>query len=126
MKYDNLVEQFLKYFPELSGIADQKRRDWEGDPGEEPLVHVFFGDVVTPFILDMFSSSEDNVSLNKIFEFLEMMAKSNDSRVREVVTDSVLEKLGDDLKILRTARSYMGNETRKLSHQVEKFWGREK
>jgi hypothetical protein len=37
---------------------------------------------------------------------------------------TILERLGDDRNVLNIARKYMGKETRKLSDETEKGWGR--
>jgi hypothetical protein len=37
---------------------------------------------------------------------------------------TILERIGDDKRILNTAYKYMRKETRKVSDEIEKFWGR--
>jgi hypothetical protein len=63
--------------------------------------------------------------LKRIFDFFERMALSPDNMVPELLTMETLEYLGDDKTILKKARKLMGRETLKLSHEIEKFWGRE-
>ncbi|MFC2063104.1 hypothetical protein ACFLS8_04090 [Chloroflexota bacterium] len=63
--------------------------------------------------------------LKRVFSFLELMAISKYWDVRDVLSATILENLGDDRAVLIRARPLMGNKTLKLSHQVERFWGRE-
>ena len=125
MKYLTLIEEFIRTFPKFSDIAERKRKWWEGDPEDQPLVHVFFGDIVAHYLVEELTAPKSEGLLRRLFEFLESMAISDDDQVREVLTDSILEYLGDDKKILRKARALMGSKTLKLSHEVEKSWGRE-
>jgi hypothetical protein len=52
------------------------------------------------------------------------MAVDGNNEVKNVLTVSILEVLGDDRKVLNTSYKYMGKETRKASDEIEKFWGR--
>jgi hypothetical protein len=125
MKYETLIEEFIKTFPEFSEIAEQERKWWEGDPGEPPLVHVFFGDILNPYLIKELSSTKNKTLLKRLFDFLELMAVCDDKQVQEVLTDTILERIGGYKEVLKKARSLMGSETLRLSHKVEKFWGRE-
>ena len=49
---------------------------------------------------------------------------SSDEEVRELLLYSVLEKLGDDKETLNISMTLMGENTLKLSQQVENFLGR--
>ena len=53
------------------------------------------------------------------------MATSPDPSVRNALQVSLLEVLGDDRARLETARRDMGPATLALSHEIERFWGRE-
>jgi hypothetical protein len=92
---------------------------------EETLQHVFFGDVLNKFLIKELDTMKKESLLERIFRFLEAMATCEDEDVRGVLTATVLERLGDDKEILKHARSLMGKETLRFSHEVEKSWGRE-
>lgn len=53
------------------------------------------------------------------------MATSPDDDLRNALTVSLLENLGDDRQRLEKARLTMGPATLALSHEIERFWGRE-
>ena len=122
MKYDELVSELLDSVPELNKRFINEM-DWTST--SKSLPHIVFGDVLNPFLLEELSNTNNIKLLNRIFIFLETMALSEDKNIRDVLTDTVLERLGDDKEILKKARVLMGNETLKLSHDVEKHLGRE-
>lgn len=89
---------------------------------EELLPHVYFGECNEFFINYI---NEDNpLVLQKLFSLFEMMATQGNDDVENILCVTILERLGDDRKVLNTARKYMGKETRKLSDETEKGWGR--
>jgi hypothetical protein len=55
---------------------------------------------------------------------MEFMLEEGDIDVQEVVTLTILARLGDEPEILKKALRYMGAETRKASKEIETFWGR--
>jgi hypothetical protein len=49
LTYGNVIEEFLKSFPEFRDKAEEERKWWHGEPGEEPLVYIFFWECIKPF-----------------------------------------------------------------------------
>jgi hypothetical protein len=89
---------------------------------EELLPHVFFGECNEFFINYI---NEDNPKvLQKLFNVFEIMATEGNDEVENILCVTILERLGDDRNVLKIARKYMGKETRKLSDETEKGWGR--
>jgi hypothetical protein len=119
MKYNTLIDEFLKSFPELMEGTKAFNAKWEPDIP----VHVYFMVVANPYI-EQKLKKHDSASLIHLFVFFESMAQSDDKSVREVLSDTILEKIGDDKNDLEFARKYMGPKTRKLSDDAEKFLGR--
>ena len=99
-------------------------RDWGG---ELPGPHVVFGDVLNPYLIRLLSASESAdqhaAVLRRIFALLERMARHDDVLVQEVVVATVCERVGSDPAALAAGRRYMGEATRRLSEDVEVFWG---
>jgi len=89
---------------------------------EELLPHVFFGECTGIFI-DYINEDNSQV-LQKLFRVFEIMATQGNDDVVNILCVTILERLGDDRKVLNTSRKYMGKETRKLSDETEKGWGR--
>jgi hypothetical protein len=123
MRYETLIKELTNSFPEMKELINE---ELEREASfNEPLPHVFFGYVFNPFILEELASMRNKELLKRMFKFLELMAISKDKDVKGVLTATILERLGDDKNILERARKLMGKETSKLSHQVERSWGRE-
>jgi hypothetical protein len=125
MKYETLIDEALGKFPEIRDLAQQKPY-WQGNDEHDPLVHVFFGDVLNRFLIEQLSLMKNVGLLQRIFEFMESMAVSEDKSVRDLLSTGMLEVLGDDKHILERARTLMGSNTLRMSHEIEKSWGREK
>jgi hypothetical protein len=83
--------------------------------------------VLNPYLLRLLTSTESvdqhTDVLRRIFALLERMARHDDVRVHEVVAVTVCERLGSDPATLAAARPFMGDATRRMSHDVEAFWG---
>lgn len=89
---------------------------------EELLPHVYFGECNEFFISYI---NEDNPQmLQRLFGVFEIMATEGNDQVKNILCVTILERLGDDRNVLNIARKYMGKETRKLSDETEKGWGR--
>ena len=123
MNHDTLVKDFIKRFPKW-GVAEIKDlRSWYDDD-DDP--YLFFGFVLNPLLEEKLTDEGNQEELRGIFNFLEEMANTHDKEVETVLMEEILERLGDDKKVLEKARALMGKETLKFSHQIERFWGREK
>jgi hypothetical protein len=107
--------------PEVTPELQKLRESWGDD---EPGLHVVVGDVLTPYVSETVDLG-DTVRLSEACAFLEGMATSKHERVRNALTVSLLERLGDDPARLDTARAAMGPQTLALSREIERFWGRE-
>ena len=122
LSYDKLSTKLIDVVPELRGEYEKERKWW----GEEiPGPHIIFGDILTPHLISLLESNREKGRLERIFDFLEELANHEDAHVREVVQVTVCERLGDKKEWLEKARQYMGKATLRLSHEIEKFWGRE-
>ncbi|ERK29123.1 DUF7674 family protein [Clostridium intestinale] len=119
MKYCNLSKELIICIPELRTIYEQELELWDG---EDPGAHNIFGDVLNPFLIQELRKNIKGELLERIFEFLEKMATSNDVLVKEVLGCTVLERIGDDKAILKKAEKYMKKETKKISEEIENGW----
>lgn len=114
---NNLAELFVNEFTDFKPLLEE-HIEYNG----ELLLHVFFGECNEYFI--KFLQSEEAEILENLFDFFEKMATKGDDYVKELLSVTILERLGDDKKVHNTAYKYMGKETRKASTEIEKFWGR--
>jgi hypothetical protein len=122
MNYESIIEEFLSNFPEFQEKAMKESKWWNG---ETRLVHVFFGYVLIPFLKKELICKDNSLIIERIFQFLEKMALSSDEGVKEILGVTILESLGDDRTILEKARRKMGDNTIKISREIEKGLGRE-
>ena len=121
MVKETLEEELVAAMPELRPDLEALRESW----GDDKLgIHVVVGDVLGKHVeraVDAGAWSQ----LHAACHFMERMATSPDGDLRNALTVSLLEKLGDDRERLGKARLSMGPNTLVLSHEIERFWGRE-
>ena len=121
--YETLGRQLVDAVPELTEAYATLGRTWDD---EAPGPHIVFGDVLNPYLLALLESpelaAEHAEIVARIFDLLERMARHDDPLVREVVSATVAERLGDEPRTLAIARTFMGDATRRLADDVEAFW----
>jgi hypothetical protein len=112
---DNLVERFVNEFPGFKHLLEEHIQY-----NNEILPHAFFRECNDYFIKLL--KTEKTKELEKLFDFFERMAKG-DEYVKELLTVTILERLGDNKEILNKAYKYMDKETRKAFNEIEKSLG---
>lgn len=117
----NLIQQLLHTFPELTSSYNEYMEWWDG---EDPGLHNLMGDVLGPYMRESLELDTDPKLIKRIFAFLERMATSPDEAVVNVLMVTLLERLGDDKKLLERAYAYMSPYTREASDEIEQYWGR--
>jgi len=117
--WENMIEKLRLVVPELE---ERHRRElaWWGE--EEPGRHPFYHVVLNEYLTGLLDAGNNESILQRIFEFIEELATHTDQRIREVVTDTILERLVDKKEWIVAARPYMGPETLQMSGEVERFW----
>lgn len=118
-----MIDALLEALPELGPIYERDQKF----SGRQFGAHVVYGDIlVERFLIPLLACpTEDVATLRRIFDFLESVAATGDGYGSGVIKVTVCERLGNKKEELARARRYMGPETLKLSHEIEKFWGRE-
>lgn len=125
MKKEDWAQALIEKIPELKEEYEENVSGfWKGESVENIGLHNIFGDVLDPFLIEALENKGNDELLTRIFSFLEEMAISPDPHIREVLAVTVLERVGDDKALLKRARKFMKEETRKASDEVEKGWGR--
>jgi len=117
-RYDDVVSELLRALPELSGSYESERQWWGA---EVPSPHIVFGNVLNPYV-DRLLDKADEVSLGRVFSFLERLAIASDARTQEVVAVTVCEHLVAHPERLDLARRFMGPSTLTISLEVQEFW----
>lgn len=126
LTYEMLTRTLVEAVPELGERVETMRREWVG---ETPGPHVVYGDLLNPYLLQLLASPEATTGevapLHRIFALLERLARDGNPRVQEVVSTTVIERLGSDPSLLTIGRRYMGEATRRFSDETEHFWNGE-
>ncbi|MBE7682227.1 hypothetical protein [Paenibacillus sp. P13VS] len=128
LNYKNVVYEMRRLLPVLNTLYIKELNElWEENGTIPP--HVAFGNILNPYLINLLqinhelTDSEDKL-LVIIFGFIEKMALSNDVDVRNVVSTTVMARLGDDTTVLTNALKYLGEQTKVLSKEIEASYGR--
>ncbi|WBW98381.1 hypothetical protein OW730_06325 [Oceanirhabdus sp. W0125-5] len=88
------------------------------------LGHVFFSEGINEPLFELLKINTDKNLIKKYISFIEEMYSDGDDDVKNIVIVTILERLGDDGKVLSNAYSYFSKELICMSKEVESFWGR--
>lgn len=91
----------------------------------ELLETVVIEDIFMPLILNLLSVNREEKLLENIFGYFEEILNSDDFHLINVLSVTVLEKLGDDKAILEIAKQYMGPVTIKMQKEADLAIGRQ-
>lgn len=128
LDYKNVVQEMRRLLPALNTLYIKELNELWKEEGEISP-HVAFGNILNPYLINLLqinhelTTSEENL-LVIIFGFIEQMALSNDVDVRNVVSVTVMARLGDDTTVLINALKYLGEQTKVLSKEIEASYGR--
>lgn len=116
MIYKKSIDLLCHEFPDISA-------ELENHFELSGLPHCVFDILFVPYILKI-SSKKDVQELKKIGNFLEQMAVSSDSNVRELLNVSVLEPLIQSKEsAIEILKAYLGENTQKEMQYWEKDRG---
>ena len=109
MKYENLYEEFLEHMGEDTASITELSKKEGVDVSDGK--HVMLGVVVVKYLIDAINKKNDTIA-DKIFDFFEKMAKSDDVKVCEVLEFTVLEDLASqDEETIDYCKNKMRKET---------------
>lgn len=119
--YAALTEQILALLPHLRPAYDREVREYWGN--DLPGPHVVFGNLLTPHLIQLLRTDENEIELHRIFGFLEGLSASGVKDVEEVVAFSVIESVAAEQDLLDRAWKLMGPRTRSMAKEVQSYWG---
>ena len=90
----------------------------------EVLETAVIEDIFMPPILKLLSENKERQLLGSIFKYFEEMVNTDDAHLINVFSITVLEILGNDKRILKTAKQYMGTKTALLQLKADEELGR--
>lgn len=112
-------QRMLALFPEARDQYEQLEAAYGTVLETIALEDVFF-----PHILELLQREADVPRLREVFRFFEDVSNSDDPHVLNIFSITILECLGNDQSVLRTATKYMGTKTRLLQAEADKSLGR--
>jgi len=119
LSYDELSKTLVEAFPEIQERYE-KELDWWGS--EKPGQHIVYGDIFTPYLVELLEADRDTERLQRAFELLEELIANNDVRVQEVAVVTVLEYLQGKPSLLSRAEPYMGPLASAAVRDLDEFW----
>ena len=123
IKFGTLSESLIELFPELRLEYEKELEWWHPDkPGD----HIIYGDILTPYLINLLKNEGSEEKLGDIFSFLETLATCDDIRVQEVVSVSVLQYLWGAQDLLDKARKIMPPGLKNISKEIEEFGGKKR
>lgn len=110
----NLIPVLRKTFPELKEtFVEFELQSSEYDQDN-------FSCVFIPFLINFLTSNQKNpITAQRIFHFLEKMARSQDFQVVNILTVVILESLPP--KQLEVAKKYMEPKTKEVLRDLEEY-----
>lgn len=118
MTKEYFAKKLVREFPEYQRAYQDHLRAYG-----EVLGHVFFCEI-NPVLSGLLRSNEDRTQIRKYVDFIEDMYANGDDGVKNIVTVTMLEYLGDDESVLRNAFGYFSPALMEASKAVEAGWGR--
>ena len=114
INYTNFAEMVLEGFPELRRVYEEEFRF----AGEKPSNYTISGSMLIPLIDDALERN-DQALIDRLFDFIERLATSNDIEVVNLVQTDICEYLGGTDERYHSSRPHMRPATRRLSDDVE-------
>ena len=119
---DNNTEVFFEQMKELLPDTEEKCDESIKLHGEL-LETVIIEDVFMPEILKLLSDDKKIETLKAVFDYIEKVV-NEDNHLKDILSITIMEILGNDKTVLKTARKYMGDTSIKLQLEADKELGR--
>ena len=119
MKYATLYDKFFSRFPYDAEELKKKAEEASAEPSDG--MHVMFGMVVVPFVMELLERGDER-KLAVAFDFFEEMAEAENTMISEVLEFTILEDIISRGKvILSQCKRYMKHKTLENCFTVEKY-----
>lgn len=116
-------EEFFRTMLEFLPSTNEKYEEFLEKHGEL-LETVVIEDVFMPEIIKMLEKNENKELLERVFKYFEEVSNCNEEHLINIFSTTVLEVLGNDITVLKTAQNYMGDKTMKLQIESDRDLGR--
>lgn len=119
IKSKEFFNKMLEFFPHTDHDYNKSIEEYG-----ELLETVVIEDVFMPEIIKLLNKNENLKLLGEIFEYFEDISIYGDEDLLNTFSVTVLEVLGNDKAILKSAWKYMGQKTYALQIEADKGLGR--
>jgi hypothetical protein len=119
LRYEDLSSKLVEEFPELRRRYEDEIKWWGS---EKPGQHVVYGDIFTPFLVELLESGKDRHRLARAFALIETLLSSEDVKVQEVAVVTVLEYLQSRRNLVKLAEPYLGSLATSAFRDLTHFW----
>lgn len=116
-------EEFFRTMLEFLPSTNEKYEEFLEKYGEL-LETVVIEDIFMPEMIKMLEKNENKELLEQVFKYFEEVLNCNEEHLINIFSTTVLEMLGNDRTILKTAQNYMGDKTMKLQIKADRDLGR--
>lgn len=118
-KSKEFLEKMQEFFPSTREEYNESIKEYG-----EILETVVIEDIFMPRIIMLLAENENSELLKNVFRYFEEIVNGNDLDLVNVFSVTVLESLGNDKRILETAKQYMGPKTMLLQIEADRALGR--
>ncbi|MBD8496951.1 DUF7674 family protein [Paenibacillus arenosi] len=117
------TEEFFRIMLDFLPSAEDEYRESIEYYGEV-LETIIIERVFMPKIIKLLSEERNINLLESIFKYFEEVSADKDVHLKSIFATTVLEVLGNDRMILKTAQKYMGSKTIELQIEADRALGR--
>lgn len=116
---EEFFDKLLLFFPKKEQEFLEKKRDYY-----EGIETVIIEDIFMPDVVDLLEKNTNTELLKNLFDYFEIVSNNADEKLKNIFSITTLEILGNDEKILETAKMYMGPKTTILQYEADRALGR--
>lgn len=114
----DFFEKMIYFFPTASKEYNKCIRE-----NGEILETVLIEDVFMPEILKLLSEDKEIIKIQTIFNYIEEVV-NRDNHLRDILSITMMEILGNDTTVLGVAKKYMGKTSGELQLEADRDLGR--
>ena len=119
MNKQMFFSRLLSLFPQASAALEAMQAQYG-----RILETVALEDIYMPLITAELRTEEHPQLLHALFRLLESACSSKNQELRDILSSTVLEALGDNHFILQKAQSYMETVTKQMQSEADRHLGR--
>ena len=112
---ENIIARLFENFEEFKNLSDY-------DTDELLMIYNIMGDFALDFQNDFMSQNLTPSRIDKFFDFLNLMAASDDEKIINVLMVEIFEILSDKKETIKAAREKLSPKAVRLFQETLDFW----